>query len=340
MNEKTLAMIPRIQSPEQKTVWQTLLAQAVKSTDELLDILQIDPARLKTRQLAGNFPLRVPRGFVARMNKGDHQDPLLLQVLPVQQETANTAGFISDPLEEMDSMPVPGLLHKYKGRALLTTTGACAIHCRYCFRQHFPYADANPATDHWQPSVKYIEQHPEITELILSGGDPLTVTNARLQALTDQLENIEHLHTLRIHSRLPVVLPERIDEGLLAWLTTQNLKVVMVIHCNHPNEIDTSVSAAMKELSSAGVILLNQSVLLKNINDNATTLAKLSARLFSAGVLPYYLHQLDRVQGAAHFEVDAATARKLLVEVSATLPGYLVPRLVQEIPGMPGKTLL
>ena len=333
-------MIPRIQSPEQRPLWQTLLAQAVSSTDELLGILQIDPAQLKTRPLDNKFPLRVPRGFVQRMRKGDSRDPLLLQVLPVQQEAQTAAGFVPDPLDELDNMPAPGLLHKYQGRALLTTTGACAIHCRYCFRRHFPYTDANPLADQWQQSVDYVAQHSDITELILSGGDPLTLTDARLHSLTDQLAEIGHLQTLRIHSRLPVVLPERIDAGLLSWLETRQLKVVMVIHCNHPNEIDADVGAAMQRLRQAGVTLLNQSVLLRDINDDVATLVRLSEQLFSVDVLPYYLHQLDKVQGAAHFEVDKTIARQLIDGVSASLPGYLVPRLVQEVPGMPGKTLL
>jgi EF-P beta-lysylation protein EpmB len=333
-------MIPRIQEPEQRPLWQTLLAQAVSSTDELLGILQIDPAQLKTRPLDNKFPLRVPRGFVQRMRKGDSRDPLLLQVLPVQQEAQTAAGFVPDPLDELDSMPAPGLLHKYQGRALLTATGACAIHCRYCFRRHFPYTDANPLADQWQQSVDYVAQHSDITELILSGGDPLTLTDARLHSLTDQLAEIGHLRTLRIHSRLPVVLPERIDAGLLSWLETWQLKVVMVIHCNHPNEIDADVGAAMQRLRQAGVTLLNQSVLLRDINDDVATLVRLSEQLFSVDVLPYYLHQLDKVQGAAHFEVDETIARQLIDGVSASLPGYLVPRLVQEVPGMPGKTLL
>jgi len=333
-------MIPRIQDPEQRPVWQTLLAQAVSSTNELLRILQIDPAQLKTRPLDNKFPLRVPRGFVQRMRKGDSRDPLLLQVLPVQQEAQTAAGFVPDPLDELDNMPAPGLLHKYQGRALLTATGACAIHCRYCFRRHFPYTDANPLADQWQQSVDYVAQHSDITELILSGGDPLTLTDARLHSLTDQLAEIGHLKTLRIHSRLPVVLPERIDAGLLSWLETRQLKVVMVIHCNHPNEIDADVGAAMQRLRQAGVTLLNQSVLLRDINDDVATLVRLSEQLFSVDVLPYYLHQLDKVQGAAHFEVDETIARQLIDGVSAALPGYLVPRLVQEVPGMPGKTLL
>ena len=333
-------MIPRIQTPEQRPAWQTLLARAVKSTDELLTLLQIDPAQLKTRPLVGHFPLRVPRGFVARMRKGDSRDPLLLQVLPVSQETREMHGFLHDPLAESTAMPVPGLLHKYHGRVLLTTTGACAIHCRYCFRQHFPYAEANPGTDHWQQSIEYIKQHSDITEVILSGGDPLTLTDARLQSFTERLAGVDHLRTLRIHTRLPVVLPERVDEGLLCWLKTIGLKVVMVIHCNHANEIDSAVIDAMRRLQAAGVVLLNQSVLLRGINDTAATLIGLSEQLFAAGVLPYYLHQLDRVQGAAHFEVDTATAQQLMAKVRASLPGYLVPRLVQETPGMPGKTPL
>lgn len=333
-------MIPRIQSPEQRPRWQKLLAQAVNSTDELLRILQIDPAQLKTPPLDNKFPLRVPRGFVQRMRKGDCRDPLLLQVLPVQEEAQTVAGFVPDPLDELDSMPIPGLLHKYQGRALLTTTGACAIHCRYCFRRHFPYTDANPLADQWQQSIDYIAQHSDITELILSGGDPLTLTDARLHSLTDRLVNIQHLHTLRIHTRLPVVLPERVDTGLLSWLASQQLKVVLVIHCNHPNEIDAAVCEAMTRLRRAGVTLLNQSVLLRGINDNGATLIRLSEQLFAAGVLPYYLHQLDKVEGAAHFEVDNTSARQLVAEMATSLPGYLLPRLVQEVPGSAGKTPL
>ena len=333
-------MIPRIQSPEQRPRWQKLLAQAVNSTDELLRILQIDPAQLKTPPLDNKFPLRVPRGFVQRMRKGDCRDPLLLQVLPVQEEAQTVAGFVPDPLDELDSMPIPGLLHKYQGRALLTTTGACAIHCRYCFRRHFPYIDANPLADQWQQSIDYIAQHSDITELILSGGDPLTLTDARLHSLTDRLVNIQHLHTLRIHTRLPVVLPERVDTGLLSWLASQQLKVVLVIHCNHPNEIDAAVCEAMTRLRRAGVTLLNQSVLLRGINDNGATLIRLSEQLFAAGVLPYYLHQLDKVEGAAHFEVDNTSARQLVAEMATSLPGYLLPRLVQEVPGSAGKTPL
>ena len=330
-------MIPRIQLSEHRPAWQEQLSRAVKSVDELLQLLQIDPELAKIRPLQSDFPLRVPHGFIQRMARGDSRDPLLLQVLPLAREADEVAGFERDPLDEVGTMPVPGLLHKYQGRALLTMTGACAIHCRYCFRRHFPYSDANPVTGHWQPAIKYLAQHPDITELILSGGDPLTLTDARLQSLTGQLEYLTHLQTLRIHTRLPIVLPERIDNGFLSWIKSLTLKVVIVIHCNHPNEIDHSVTRALEELAAAGVTLLNQSVLLRDINDSTATLARLSECLFAAGVLPYYLHQMDRVKGAAHFEVDVERARGIMTGLRAILPGYLLPRLVQEIPGMPGK---
>lgn len=313
---------------------------AVRSVDELLQLLQIDPAMAKIRPLQSDFPLRVPHGFVQRMVKGDSRDPLLLQVLPLAQEVEEVAGFRHDPLHELDAMPIPGLLHKYQGRALLTTTGACAIHCRYCFRRHFSYSEANPVPGDWQPAINYLAQRPDISELILSGGDPLTLTDTRLHSLTAQLASLTHLSTLRIHTRLPVVLPARIDSGLLSWIKAQTLKLVFVVHCNHPNEIDNSVTAALDKLTAAGVTLLNQSVLLRHINDSAATLARLNERLFAAGVLPYYLHQLDKVQGAAHFEVSVERAREIMTELRATLPGYLVPRLVQEIPGASGKTSL
>lgn len=313
---------------------------AVRSVDELLQLLQIDPATLKSGRLHSNFPVRVPRGFVARMTPGDPRDPLLLQVLPLATEDRVIAGFTQDPLHEQQAMPVPGLLHKYRGRALLTMTGACAIHCRYCFRRHFPYAEANPSVAHWGPALSYLAATPDISELILSGGDPLTLTDDRLRSLTRKLAAIPHLQTLRIHTRLPVVLPERIDAGLLDWISEQTLKIVVVIHCNHPNEIDQTVCVALDKLGMAGVTLLNQSVLLRTVNDDVPVLAQLSKRLFTAGVMPYYLHQMDRVQGAAHFMVAADDARRLVSELGAILPGYLLPRLVEEIPGMPGKTPL
>ena len=330
-------MIPRIHSPEHRPAWQTLLQASVKSSDELLRLLEIDPATLNIRPLASDFPLRVPPGFVDRMVRGDSNDPLLRQVLPVLEESREAAGYGCDPLDEHASMATPGLLHKYHGRALLTLTGSCAINCRYCFRRHFPYSEANPTTNNRARALAYLRQHPDITEIILSGGDPLMLPDSRLRPLAMQLADIPQLQTLRIHTRLPIVLPERIDDDLLSWVRDVPLQVVMVVHCNHPNEIDPAVQQAMQRLAQAGVTLLNQSVLLRDVNDDAATLVRLSRALFSAGVLPYYLHQLDRVQGATHFEVDTATACNLARELSAALPGYLVPRLVRELPGSPGK---
>ena len=333
-------MIPRLPNPEYRPAWQAMLAEAVKSTDELLRLLEIDPASLNILPLASNFPLRVPRGFIRRMTRGDINDPLLRQVLPLADEMQASSNYLPDPLAEQQAMQVPGLLQKYRGRALLTTTGACAVHCRYCFRRHFPYNEANPASGNWESTIHWLQQNPDVREIILSGGDPLSLPDSRLHMLSSRLDEIPWLHTLRIHTRLPIVLPERIDEDFLCWVEAQKLQVVMVVHSNHPNEIDATVSEAMHRLKQAGVTLLNQSVLLRGINDSAATLIRLSEALFSAGVLPYYLHQLDKVQGAAHFEVDDATAIKLMEEVRTALPGYLVPRLVREVPGEPGKSVI
>jgi EF-P beta-lysylation protein EpmB len=271
------------------------------------------------------------------MRRGDPNDPLLRQVLPLAEELAETPGFSRDPLDEHNAMPVPGVLHKYQGRILLTATGACAVHCRYCFRRHYPYGAANPGRDPEQ-TLEYVRRRKEINEVILSGGDPLTLTDSRLSQLVARLETLPHITRLRIHSRVPVVLPERIDANLLEWLKKTRLQVVLVIHANHANEIDANVREAMRSLKEVGVSLLNQSVLLRGINDNAGTLAELSETLFRAGVLPYYLHQLDSVQGAAHFEVTDGEAIKLINQLRTALPGYLLPQLVREIPGQASKT--
>jgi EF-P beta-lysylation protein EpmB len=314
------------------------LSQAITDPAELLRELGLSPGLLPAAVSAGQeFRLRVPRGFVARMRHGDRHDPLLRQVLPVGEELDPVAGFSSDPLDELSAMPVPGLLHKYQGRVLLTTTGACAVHCRYCFRRHYPYSEANPQREQ-QQTLDYLQQHTEVSEVILSGGDPLTLSDSRLGRLTDALQTIPHITRLRLHSRVPVVLPERVDDALLDWLGATRLQTVLVIHSNHPHEIDPAVCAAMRRLQEAGVTLLNQSVLLRGVNDRAETLAALSERLFEAGVLPYYLHQLDPVQGAAHFAVADRTAILLINQLLARLPGYLVPRLVREQAGHTSKT--
>ncbi len=330
-------MIPRLQSPEHKPAWQQQLSEAVRSRSELLRLLDINPGLSGQLPVDQGFPLRVPHAFVARMQRGNIDDPLLRQVLPVSAEADLVDGFGRDPLGEQEAMPVPGLLHKYPGRALLTVTGACAVHCRYCFRRHFPYDEANPAGTHWPAAISYLQAHREIGELILSGGDPLSLSNRRLQDLTERLRVAGHLHTLRIHTRLPVVLPARIDQGLLDWLARLPLRTVVVVHCNHPNEIDPAVCSALGELAETGTTLLNQSVLLRGVNDDVAILEALSRKLFAAGVLPYYLHQLDRVQGAAHFALPDRQAMQLAEQLRSRLPGYLLPRLVRECPGSDSK---
>ena len=321
--------------------WQRRLQEGVSSVGELLDRVGVDPGDVPTSVAAArDFPLRVPRDFVARMRPGDPNDPLLLQVLPVVAETVPATGFGTDPLAEEAASPVPGLLRKFNDRALLVTTGACAIHCRYCFRRHFPYAEHGSWGSAWADALDALRRDPAITEVILSGGDPLSVRDDRLAQLATQLAEIPHLTRLRIHTRLPVVLPERVDDDLLAWFAGGRLKPVMVIHANHAQEISPEVVAALGRLHDAGVLLLNQSVLLRGINDSASALVALSEALFNAGVVPYYLHVLDPVEGASHFEVPDDEAQAMVAEVMRRLPGYLVPRLVRETPGAPAKVPL
>jgi EF-P beta-lysylation protein EpmB len=319
--------------------WQQALADAISDPIELCRILELDPDQLVSSALrASPFPLRVPRGFVRRMRRGDARDPLLLQILPTDAENVRADGFSLDPVGDLLSRSGSAILHKYHGRALLVATGACAVHCRYCFRRHFPYSEHSLLASGWQTAIETIRADDSIREVILSGGDPLSLNDRRLTELTDALSTIGHVQRLRIHTRYPVVLPERVDAGLVKWLSGVRLQKVIVIHANHANEIDQEVRDACRQLSIAGATLLNQSVLLADINDSTPALVALSEALMSCGVMPYYLHLLDRVQGAAHFEVDEATALRLHAELLAHLPGYLVPRLVREIPGAASKT--
>ena len=319
--------------------WQQELAEAVRDPAELISLLGLDPALLPAaRRAAELFPLRVPRGFVARMRAGEPDDPLLRQVLPLAAECAPAPGYSLDPVGDLSAQQARGVLHKYRGRVLLVATGACAVHCRYCFRRHFPYAEANAAAGGWGEALDYLRAHADVDEVILSGGDPLVLADHKLFELFAALEAIPHLRRLRIHSRLPVVLPSRVTPELVERLAAGRLKPVLVIHANHAQELDEKVAAALAPLRRAGVLLLNQAVLLKGINDTVAALSALSERLFELGVQPYYLHQLDRVQGAAHFDLAEQPARALLRELAAALPGYLVPKLVREIAGEPGKT--
>ena len=316
--------------------WQTQLSDAVSSIDELLAILQLESLRTQV-YVPTHFKLRVPRAFVAKMQKGDANDPLLRQVLPDQREQLNVTGYVTDPLGENEHNPSKGILHKYQSRVLLTITGACAIHCRYCFRQHFDYHSNLPTAESKAETQAYISAHPEIDEVILSGGDPLSVSNRRLFIWLDTLEAIPQLTTIRLHTRLPIVIPERLDNELLDRLAQSRCCIVMVVHCNHANEIDTLTAQALQRANSAGITLLNQTVLLKNINDSAEVQAALSRRLFSAGVLPYYLHVLDKVEGGAHFDLSEKVAIALYWALLEQLPGYLVPKLVRELTNRPFK---
>ena len=319
--------------------WQQLLADAISDPAELCAVLGLDPALvLPAIQAAKGFALRVPRSYVARMRYGDPADPLLLQVLPLAAELEQTQGFVSDPVGDMERRAAPGLLHKYHGRALLIATGACAVHCRYCFRRHFPYGEESALQQGWQPALERLRADTSIGEVILSGGDPWSLSDRRLKQLTDALHAIPHIRRLRIHTRYPIVLPERIDSGLLDWLREVRLQKVVVMHANHAREIDASVRQACARLAGVGVTLLNQAVLLKGVNDSVDALAELSEALFETQVLPYYLHVLDKVQGAAHFDMPEARALQLHRDLTARLPGYLVPRLVREVAGAPAKT--
>ncbi len=332
-------MIPLTDPTAQPSQWQKELAEAIADPAELLAELGLDPALAEPARRAGaGFGLRVPRGFVARMRPGDPADPLLRQVLPLDAELRAVPGFDRDPVGDMASRAGPGVLHKYHGRALLVATGACAVHCRYCFRRHFPYARENPRASDWSPALEVIRGDSSIHEVILSGGDPLSLSDRRLATLAAGIEGIPHVRRLRIHTRQPVVLPSRVDDALIGWLGRTRLRKIIVIHANHARELDANVATALARLAGAGALLLNQSVLLRGVNDTENALADLSERLFEIGVVPYYLHQLDRVAGAAHFAVPDPEAIALAKSLAARLPGYLVPRLVREEPGQANKT--
>lgn len=318
--------------------WQQLWRDAVRDPRELLRLLGLEDAALQVSEAAATqFPLRVPRGFVAKMRHGDPADPLLRQVLPLDDELQPMPGYSLDAVGDGAAKAADGVIRKYRGRALLVTTGSCAVHCRYCFRRHFDYASETAAANQWQQAVGLIRADAGIDEVILSGGDPWSLSTPKLAELTDALAAVPHLQRLRIHTRLPVVLPERVDAPLLAWLRGLPWPVTVVLHANHAREIDSGVEQACQALRAAGATLLNQAVLLRGVNDNLESLVDLSERSFAAGVLPYYLHQLDRVHGSAHFEVSDDEARRLHTALAARLSGYLVPRLVREVAGDPGK---
>ncbi|WP_238388902.1 EF-P beta-lysylation protein EpmB [Roseimaritima ulvae] len=316
--------------------WRQAMRRAIRDPKELCRRLEL-PVSLGNSGAAEAFPVFVPLEFLSRMRVGDPSDPLLRQVLAAEPETHSPAGFVSDPLDEQKASPLPGLLHKYHGRALLVTTGACAVHCRYCFRRHFPYQSVPKSAAAWAPAVSHIQADSSIEEVLLSGGDPLTLVDSLLGQLVHSLDAIPHIRRLRFHTRLPIVIPQRVTDQLLELLTELRATPWMVVHCNHVAELDEATLAALGRLIDAGIPVLNQAVLLRGVNDSVEALEQLSLRLVDHRVQPYYLHQLDRVQGAAHFEVSEAEGRRLIAELRTRLPGYAMPQYVRELPGEASK---
>lgn len=314
------------------------MANAIRDPAQLLGMLQLSDELLPAaREAAAQFPLRVPHSFIARMEPGNPSDPLLLQVLPLHQETMPVEGYTHDPVADLSASPLPGLIQKYSGRVLLISTGACAIHCRYCFRRHFPYPQQQVNERQWAAVMDYLRNQTTISEVIFSGGDPFSLTDERISAMVEDLSALNHIKRLRWHTRLPVVIPNRITESLIRALSASGIATIVVLHINHANEIDQHLRTQLLRLKQAGFTLLNQSVLLRGVNDDSQCLIDLSEALFTAGVLPYYLHLLDKVQGAAHFDVNEKDAIQLMTRVRGVLPGYLLPQLVREIPGETSK---
>lgn len=322
-----------------ENLWLEQLAHAIKDPQILVQKLNLSSTDFQldftARQL---FPVLVPEPFLAKMQKGHPQDPLFLQVMANRNEFVPMEGFTKDPLDEQHPV-VPNILHKYHNRLLFMIKNSCAVNCRYCFRRHFPYAENKGNKENWQKALQYIAEHQEIEEVVFSGGDPLMAKDNEWEYLFEALTNIPHLKRLRIHSRLPVVLPSRITEKFCQLCAQSSLPIILVTHINHANEIDATFINAMQKLKKAKVTLLNQSVLLKGVNDNAQTLKNLSDALFDAGILPYYLHLLDKVEGASHFYLPDEKALEIYRELQAMTSGYLVPKLAREIGGEKNKTL-
>ncbi len=334
-------MIQRSIATWQDLSWQEELELLVKTPKQLLDLLELGDDLLPAAERAhAVFPLRVTRSFIARMEKGNSNDPLLRQVLPLHEELDNTASYSNDPLNEIHFNATKGIVHKYHGRVLIVAASHCAINCRYCFRRTFDYSGNRMNKMDWQHVFDYVRTHDELSEVILSGGDPLGLPDSTLQWLITQLDDIPHIERIRVHTRFPIVLPKRVSENLVRIFTSSRLQPVWVIHCNHPQEIDSEVSKAMHSAATAGITLLNQSVLLRGVNDAAPTLVELSNKLFRNRVLPYYLHLLDRVTGAQHFDLPEAEVKKIYAKAQASLSGYLLPKLVKEVPGEPAKRIV
>jgi len=331
-------MIPRTLDAVEIPDWKEHLSNAISSPKSLSERLDI-PLTAISSDANQDFKLFAPEPYLQRIEKGNCDDPLLKQILPQHAEMISPPDYSSDPLSEESYNTIPGLIHKYKNRVLLVSGASCAINCRYCFRRHFPYAENRLSKEQWLKALSYINQHTELNEVILSGGDPLITNDKQLQWLTTHISEISHIKRLRIHTRLPVVIPQRIDPSLIKWLTDLPLQKVMVLHINHPNEIDASVQKAIQDIKETGTLVLNQSVMLAGINDSTDVLSTLSEELFSAGALPYYIHKLDKIKGAAHFDIPEDRMQNIYADLQAILPGYLVPKLVVEIPHEASKTL-
>ncbi|MFO1256936.1 MAG: EF-P beta-lysylation protein EpmB [Gammaproteobacteria bacterium] len=329
-------MIPQIKVKAQsQRPWQNALKTALTDPRALLKALNLSSDAIPWTE--NNFGMKVPLSFVAKMKQGDPNDPLLRQVLPVKFESEQTDGFVPDPLAERLQNPLPGLIHKFKNRVLVIPATRCPIHCRYCFRRHFPYDENNINLSAFDNIADYIAKDNNIHEVILSGGDPLFAPDRYLQSVIEKMTASEHIKILRFHTRFPITVPERIDDSFLTLVKHIKVQVVMVLHCNHPNELCNDIKAAVTLLKAAGVTVLNQSVLLKGINDNAETLIALSHRLFEHGIMPYYINQLDPIENTAHFEVPKEKIKELYADLLSNLPGYLVPRFVQEQAFKPNK---
>lgn len=341
MSQQNRDIIHGIELTLQMPEWQNELANSIKDPLELVRRLELSEDLLPSI-IEGHkrFPLRVTESYLQRMKKGDPDDPLLIQILPTGIEASPFKGYTTDPVSDKQAEKVPGLLQKYNGRVLLTLTGACGVHCRYCFRRHFDYNASNPSKQHWSKVIDFIKSDKNIFEVILSGGDPLSLNDQRLKKLVSQIDDIEHIKFIRIHTRQIIVLPSRVNDQLIEWLSKIRSNPVVVTHINHPNEINEEVSTALAKLKFIGIELFNQSVLLKKVNDDAEILARLSIKLFENGIKPYYLHMLDKTQGTAHFDMDENHAKTILANVRKQIPGYLVPTLVREIASEPYKTPL
>ncbi|MCG7199003.1 EF-P beta-lysylation protein EpmB [Marinobacter pelagius] len=340
MIQRTPARIEAHICEQDSRGWQELLSASVTTPEALLERLNLPADSWLVGARAGHrlFPIRVPEPFIARMTPGNPDDPLLRQVLPRVEEVDEVAGFVRDPLQEDGAIQTTGLIRKYRSRALLMVTGQCAINCRYCFRRHFPYDEQRLTPEDRDQVLRTLRESPELNEVIFSGGDPLAVNDRLLARWASDIANISHIRRIRLHTRLPVVIPQRVCDPLLKWISSSPLQVVIVLHVNHPAEIDKPTRRALGYLRSAGATLLNQSVILKGVNDTPGILEELSETLFDAGVMPYYLHAFDPVAGAHHFDVPDNEARRLVRELLKRLPGFLVPKLVREIPGEESKT--